>query len=358
MITGNKGEWSELYVLLKLLADGKLHAADADLRKLSNIYSPLLRVFRKEIEAEEIEYRLGSSQHKVELYVNGDRIKSIQRDWLKNAAQKLYDGIVAGGDTGAFTIHDSDSIMSEMHCTKIKAKTENKADIVIQIHDASTGHNNICGFSIKSDLGAPPTLFNASKHTNFVYEVIGLSNQDADTINNIAAKNKIIARMLEIGKRGGVLCYKSMDSKVFYDNIMFIDSMMDRIIGDLLMRHYVNNISDVTDAVTLLENDNPLGFNRKGVYRHKVKKFLCASALGMVPSKKWDGRDEANGGYIIVRKDGDVVAYHLYNRDSFETYLLNNTKFEHASTSRNEYAKIFKEDNKMYIKLNLQIRFK
>ena len=358
MTTGNKGEWSELYALLKLLADGKLHAADANLRKLSDVYSPLLRVFRKEIEAEEIEYRLEPSHHMVELYINGDRIKSIQHDWLKSAAQKLYDGIVAGGDIGAFTIRGSDSIMNEMHCAKIKARTENKADIVIQIHDISTGYNNICGFSIKSDLGAPPTLFNASKHTNYVYEITGLSDQDADEINSIASNNKIIDRMLEIGKRGGVLRYESMCSSVFYDNIMFIDSVMDRILGELLMRHYLNNISDLTDAATLLENDNPLGFNRKGVYRHKVKKFLCASALGMVPSKKWDGRDEANGGYIIVRKDGDVVAYHLYNRDSFETYLLNNTKFEHASTSRNEYAKIFKEGNKMYIKLNLQIRFK
>ena len=28
MIKGNKGEWSELYVLLRLLAYGKIYAAD------------------------------------------------------------------------------------------------------------------------------------------------------------------------------------------------------------------------------------------------------------------------------------------------------------------------------------------
>ena len=28
MLTGNKGEWSEIYVLLRLLADGKIYAAD------------------------------------------------------------------------------------------------------------------------------------------------------------------------------------------------------------------------------------------------------------------------------------------------------------------------------------------
>ena len=31
MLKGNKGEWSEIYVFLKLLADGKLYSADENL---------------------------------------------------------------------------------------------------------------------------------------------------------------------------------------------------------------------------------------------------------------------------------------------------------------------------------------
>jgi hypothetical protein len=107
-----------------------------------------------------------------------------------------------------------------------------------------------------------------------------------------------------------------------------------------------------------MEEQNPLKFPRKGLYEYKMKKFLCSVALGMNPSKEWDGHDEANGGYIIVTTDGDVLAYHIYNRDFFESYLLKNTKFEHGSSSRHKYASIYKEDGKMYIKLNLQIRFK
>ncbi|MDU4854253.1 MAG: HpaII family restriction endonuclease, partial [Clostridioides difficile] len=38
MISGNKGEWSEIYVLFKLLADGKIYAADSELNKLHDIY--------------------------------------------------------------------------------------------------------------------------------------------------------------------------------------------------------------------------------------------------------------------------------------------------------------------------------
>ena len=77
----------------------------------------------------------------------------------------------------------------------------------------------------------------------------------------------------------------------------------------------------------------------------------------MTPATAWDGHDEANGGYIVVTSAGKVLAYHIYNRDFFKEYLMNNTKYERASTSRHGYASLYKENGKTYIKLNLQIRF-
>ena len=35
---GNKGEWAEIYIFLKLLADGKLYAADRNLKKIDDTY--------------------------------------------------------------------------------------------------------------------------------------------------------------------------------------------------------------------------------------------------------------------------------------------------------------------------------
>ena len=40
MLTGNKGEWSEIYVFLKLLADGRLNAADANLNAIPKYLIP------------------------------------------------------------------------------------------------------------------------------------------------------------------------------------------------------------------------------------------------------------------------------------------------------------------------------
>ena len=52
MITGNKGEWSEIYALFKLLGDKKLHPGNSEIKKLENLeneYKTLLREHDAEI---------------------------------------------------------------------------------------------------------------------------------------------------------------------------------------------------------------------------------------------------------------------------------------------------------------------
>ena len=80
-------------------------------------------------------------------------------------------------------------------------------------------------------------------------------------------------------------------------------------------------------------------------------------ALGMTPATAWDGLYQATGGYIIVREDGEVLCYHVYNHNEFQEYLFNNTRLETPSTSKYDFGTIYKEDKKTLIKLNLQVRF-
>ena len=60
MLKGNKGEWSEIYVFLKLLADGKLYSADENLEIIENIYYPIIKILRTETE------------NKRDYFINGD----------------------------------------------------------------------------------------------------------------------------------------------------------------------------------------------------------------------------------------------------------------------------------------------
>jgi hypothetical protein len=63
----------------------------------------------------------------------------------------------------------------------------------------------------------------------------------------------------------------------------------------------------------------------------------------MMPSVIWTGQLATTGGYLIVKEDGEIICYHIYNRNEFENYLLKNTKLETASSTRHEFGVIYKE---------------
>ena len=354
-LTGNKGEWSELYAFIKLLSTGKLYAADEEVNRIKDIYFPILKIIRQEDNGKHLEYVIIVEEEEVEIHWNAEIVRSISQQELAKRSEYIYKKILEGGNR-SFEIEGSDEIMDELACTKISAPSTDKTDITMQIKDINTGYKPVCGFSIKSELGSPPTLLNASGATNFIYEVSGISEELAKAINAIDTKTKIVDRVQKI-LENGTITYSHMKNKVFSGNLMLIDTYMEKIVASMLLQYYKNKEADCDKLVEIIEEQNPLRYPRKGIYAYKFKKFLCSIALGMMPSKEWDGLDEANGGYIIVKDDGDVLAYHIYNRDAFEGYLLKNTKFEKGSTSKHGFASLYEENGKMFINLNLQIRF-
>lgn len=48
MLAGNKGEWSEIYALLKIISDKQLYRGDGNLNKLKNAVMPIISVLREE----------------------------------------------------------------------------------------------------------------------------------------------------------------------------------------------------------------------------------------------------------------------------------------------------------------------
>ena len=199
-------------------------------------------------------------------------------------------------------------------------------------------------------MGEPPSLLNASGATNFIYE-LETKDEDLEKINSLKYIKQRFKYVTNIKFIGAV-------DKIFSKNLLFIDSLMENIIGIMLLYKFRDGVSKCSEIADKLENDDPLNFQVPGLYTYKIKKLFYAIALGMQPSKLWNGDEEANGGYIIVKKDGDVLAYYLYNRNNFEKYLLNNTKLETGKTTRHNFAKIYEDNGKKYIILNLQVRFK
>lgn len=187
---------------------------------------------------------------------------------------------------------------------------------------------------------------------------MGVSKQEIAEINAINTKEKLKDRIKRIPNLKFIGIVDTRRNNAFAKNLLFIDTHMVFFLSEMLKLFYRDNISECALLATKLEDTDSFGFRVANLYRHKIKKFLCAVALGLMPTKPWNGMDEANGGYIIVKESGEVRAYHLHDRDSFETYLLNNTKLEKASTERHKFGKIYIENGRNFINLNLQIRFK
>ncbi|MBR1646570.1 MAG: HpaII family restriction endonuclease, partial [Selenomonadaceae bacterium] len=325
---GNKGEWSELYALLRLLADGKIKADVKD-----DCWLPVLQVIREDNESFKLEFRRRNEKNFVELYLNNDRVCTINTDELANMAEKILHGINNGGNS-SFEIDGAKEIMDALNLTKIKSPANRKADIEVKVHDPYTNYDRICCYSIKSDIGNPPTLLNASQATNFRFKIPDMNDALAEEINSTSGLRERLAKI-------PCLEFVEVPNKIFADNLKFIDTQFEKILAAMLKIHYHKRISDCANIATILENYNPLNFSNPKLYRHKLKKFLCAVALGLRPAKIWNGRDEADGGYIIVKESGEIVAYNLYNRDEFESYLLNNTRLETPSTSRHKFGTVY-----------------
>lgn len=197
--------------------------------------------------------------------------------------------------------------------------------------------------------------------STLIYKVVGddLSPAWVDKINAIDSKSKIKDRIAAI-EEAAALEFYDIDNSVFRNNLLLIDSALPRILADLVYTYYTSSPGTLADLVERVAARNPLSFDSsKGhpFYSYKIKRFLTDVALGMRPNDVWTGRFDTSGGMLIVREDGEVICYHIYNRNDFEDYLLNNTKFDTPSSTRHGFGTLYATEQGLFFKLNVQIRF-
>ena len=358
MITGNKGEWSEVYTLLKVISDKQLFAGDSNLKKIETLIFPIIKVLRDETNGT-FEF---SYDNDLVIVKNGE--KEIRVSVLEFQKQAHFLLTKLKEKTNAtFSIPEIENFINSFDSHSLKAKSSVKSDIRIIIHDQRAGTNPELGFSIKSQLGGASTLLNAGKTTNFIFKInnLGLSQNQILEINAIETRSKIKDRIEKINKLGGILEFQKTESSVFGNNLVLIDSALPKIIAESLHLFFTSTFSSVLELTSKISIANPLEYNLETnhpFYSYKIKRFLTDIALGMMPSKVWTGELDATGGYLVVKENGEVLCYHIYNRNEFEDYLFTNTKLETASSTRHEFGKVYEENGQLYFKLNLQIRFK
>ena len=359
-IKGNKGEWSEFYAFIKILTDKTIFAADENLERMQNKFFTVLKIMREEAKIGRKTYDVTAKNDKITICDDKNKILAVVRaSKIKKSVNKVFEKM-REGDDAAFSISLADSLMKDLLCTQIKASCGNKADLILVIYDRISPTFPELGFSIKSMLGSPSTLLNASGATNFVYRIENLEDDKTEEINSAQGHSKLRDRSKIIYGSKGRLEFDGLENESFKKNLSMIDTALPEILAELLKIYYNGKASSVPELVDVLCQNAELiakyGLD-KTAYEFKIKNFLVAVALGMTPNKEWDGFTKAHGGYIIVKEDGEIVCYHLYNRDQFQNYLYKNTKLETPSTGRHKFGDVYREKGKKYIKLNLQIRF-
>lgn len=356
----NKGEWSELYAFIKLLKDGRIYAADENVNRIDNVYLPIIKLI-KENDDGDLDYFTGET---IKIFADGQELCEIDKAEFAKYGELLFRKIFEGGGNGAFKIPEIVEFLDKIKVSRVSAPGRDKVDLKMQIHDINTGFEPEVGFSIKSDVGSPPTLLNSGKNTRVRYIIEGINDTDMDIINSVTKDTSdeyMKDRMLKLMELATNIKFDKFLSDTYTDNLILIDSALPSIYASLILQHYkhmANKIYDIKELLQYVIDENPVNYSNPNIYIYKIKKLLCASALGMTPGKEWDGLDAATGGYVIIKRDGDVLCYHLYNRNFFETYLLDNTRFDRPSASRYDYFYVYKEDDRYYIDLNVQVRFK
>ncbi len=350
---GNVGEWSEVYVFFRLLGDHEICACDENLNRTDEAF-PILKIFRGQVKESTVICTYDEVRDSWDVYSGASEIVNVPSSEGKSEADDLL-ALLKNKDKWPGKYSKAAKFLSRLNIDGIKADSQKKQDIVLKISDVRAGTAPTCGFSIKSYLGKAPTLLNSSGDcTNFLYEAEGISVDEIEKLNEL---DKIESIIQAIEEQGGKLIFKGCCRDVFSMNLEQIDTSAEKILGELVRLHYSGKGKSIKEVTGLLMEANPFQFLNPRTYKMVVKRLLDTVALGMTPGRDWNGETDRTNGIIIVKTDGEVVTYHIYNRDAFKQYLYMQTRFERPSRTRHKYGKLYVESGKVCIKLALQIRF-
>lgn len=356
MLTGNKGEWSEIYTLLKLIADGEMPKGDSQLTPISGESYKVIALERTEKTTGLTSYTIEDDQVNIR---NSDTSLKRNRSDIAAEATRLLE--VIKSEKATFGIPATEDFMKEILTYSIKAASTEKTDLNVEIHDHRTSVEHTRGFSIKSQLGSASTLLNASQQTIFRYKLGNLTEIQSKTVNDIQTKGAVVDRVQRLNSLSNVkVTPMGSTSETLSYSLRLMDDALPDITSSLLWNFYIQNTAKLSELLPHISDQNIRSYSDLGkdlLYSTKLKRLLVSAALGMKPAERWDGHYDANGGYLIVLKSGEIISYHIYDKDDFEDYLFHNTKLETPSTSRYSTGTVFNEENDYYIDLGLQIRF-
>ena len=117
-------------------------------------------------------------------------------------------------------------------------------------------------FSIKSELGRAPTLFNSSGATNFIFSIRNINDELLGEVNALNPnRGKIRAKLLKLHELGCELNFQGVSDRTFNCKLQMIDSFLPEILSHIVYYYYSGNGSSMQKLLELLNERNPLEYD-------------------------------------------------------------------------------------------------
>lgn len=333
----NRGEWTEAYVFMRLLGEGRIYGASSELTKDDSIYLDIVNIVRDEPDKILIFERfIDDNIAYVKALKDGNAICIVTAPELSEYAQLLYDHIKTLSTGRVASVAEVQEYLETLGLDSPKANLSPKAkekygvktDVIVTSEDSRDHTRTTEGFSIKSHIGSPATLFNCSQTSGFTFEVIGC---DECGMHQINSKDTFLSIINEI-KTNYSLKYAGCRNEAFEQNIAIVDSRMEEVLSTALLvqaLYYGKCSSDVKEICNKVIELNPIKMKNPPIfYPAKFKEFLFDAFAGMTASSIWSGRKRLTGGYIDVSRSGEMLYYRAVSDDIFGNYLFENTYFD------------------------------
>ena len=357
MFTAKKREWSELYTFFTLLKDGKVTLGNS-LGKPSKRFFPIHCIKREEHDGSR-SYFIEDEDVRI-VPEEGDEYR-IPREDFGTVAMMVLEAMK--GHSEEDDIESPEGVEEFLDAVKIfnlEAQTEDRTDLFIVFYTQGVPP---MGFRIYSRVGTMDPLMDGGRTANIKYHLDGIKIP-TPAVNKInateASENPVARRMMMVEAMGGVLKFDDAADKVFRSNLNLIDLHFPRLLGEMTRMMYLDGTSRVRDLVDKMKELNPLKIKdelieKHGYYEYKVKQFLMAVALGMRPTKVFDGFTGVVSGFIFVDASGKPLCYSVNDRAVFENFLLNNTRLVHGNVERDHYGYLERENGQWYFRLNAKV---
>ena len=154
----NRGEWTEAYVFMRLLGDGRIYGASSELTKDDSTYIDIIKIIRDEPDKMLIFERFVEANFSyVKASKDGECIKVVTAPDLSKYAQVLYDNIKNLTTKRGTSVVEVQNYLESLGIDSPKANLSEsakekygaKTDVIITSQDSLDHSQTTEGFSVK-----------------------------------------------------------------------------------------------------------------------------------------------------------------------------------------------------------------